>query len=169
LGDYFVQDGGSVNKIFDAGANPPNPSLIKLHGSLDWRREASGKILRFETSFTAYDIKGEVMMFPIQQKDLYLHPWITLFQDLKRALQTSYMWMIIGYAINDEFIFEVFKEALTSGNKMVIVNPHAKEFKAKFPKNDQEKIVALPIKFGTEYFEPQIQDFFEDVKTLKVK
>ncbi len=169
LGDYFTQDGGSVNKIFNVGMNPQNPSLIKLHGSIDWRKESTGKILRLETKYTSYEIEGEVMMFPIQQKDLYLHPWITMFQDLKRWLKQSYMWVVIGYAFNDEFIFEVFKEALSNGNKMVIVNPEANHLKSRFPSKYHENIVVLPIKFGTPYFGPQIQDFFDNVKTLKIK
>src|SRR5439155_19921743 len=55
------------------------------------------------------------------------------------------------------------------GNKMVIVNPHANELKSKFPQKYEGNIIALPIRFGTEYFGPQIQDFFAGVKTLKIK
>src|SRR5947199_364307 len=94
---------------------------------------------------------------------------IISFQDLKRSLQISYMCVIIGYAFNDEFIFEVFQESLANGNKMVIVNPHANELKSKFPQKYEGNIIALPIRFGTEYFGPQIQDFFAGVKTLKIK
>jgi len=48
------------------------------------------------------------MLYPIQQKDLYLHPWITLFDEFKYGLEVCDRWYVVGYGFNDEFIFEIF-------------------------------------------------------------
>ena len=74
------------------------------------------------------------MILPIQQKDLYLHPWFTLFQDLKIGLSTTKIWYVIGYAFNDEYILDMFEEALLADKdtKLVIINPDAKQIQKKF-------------------------------------
>ena len=170
--DHFVPEGSSKHHIFDIGKSVQgqNLSFAKLHGSLDWLREKSGKIMKIEsTAFTRHQIEGEAMVFPIQQKDLYLHPWITLFQDFKYGLRTSGIWIVIGYAFNDEFILEIFKEALTKDKKLILIDPRAEELLPKFSEKLRENIIALPIKFGNEFFPMQIKDFFDGVKTLEVR
>ena len=172
LRDYFTNDENSKHEVLST-TSPPNSdalSLIKLHGSIDWVKEKSGKILRMgSTRFTRLKLKGEVMVFPIQQKDLYLHPWITLFQDLKKGLKEFNEWIVIGYAFNDEFIFEIFKESFSRDKKLVIINSSGDRIKDKFSKEKHDQIVVLPIKFGNKYFPSQIEDYFEGVRTLNVK
>lgn len=169
LSDHFVPYGESKNQIFHEDSQPKDHAFIKLHGSIDWYKEQSGNIMRINSKFTRHQLEGEVMIFPIQQKDLYLHPWITLFQDLKRNLKTLPTWIVIGYAFNDEFIFEIFKEALVNEKKLVIINPHARDLKKKFPEKLREKIIALPIKFGDSYFPRHVSDFFKGIRTLDIR
>ena len=172
LKDYFMNDQNSKHEVLSTTSAPNSDalSLIKLHGSIDWVKEKSGKILRMgSTRFTRLRLKGEVMVFPIQQKDLYLHPWITLFQDLKRGLKDFNEWIVIGYAFNDEFIFEIFKESFSREKKLVLINSSGDRIKDKFPKEKHNQIVVLPIKFGDKYFPSQIEDYFEGVRTLNVK
>ena len=48
--------------------------LIKLHGSIDWFQRSDGKIVELESYKKKYggkEIENEMMIFPIQQKDLY--------------------------------------------------------------------------------------------------
>ena len=171
LDDYFDNYGESAHKIFSINKIPrPHKTLIKLHGSIDWIREKAGNILKIGTKYTSLQLEGEVMVFPIQQKDLYMHPWITLFQDLKKALRELHTWIVIGYAFNDEFILDVFDEALSSENKkLIIINPSAKDIVQKFSKNNQDKIISLPIKFGDAYFSKQISDFFKKIRTFDIR
>lgn len=171
LHDHFAPDGQSKHLIFDYNKNYGFQSITKLHGSLDWVKDKNGRILKIgSTGYTRHKIEGEVMLFPIQQKDLYLHPWITLFQRFKLGLEQCNKWIVIGYAFNDEFIFATFVEALKRFQKnLIIINPSAEELKQKFPKEFHDQIITLPIKFGTKYFPIQIQDFFEKTKTLNIR
>ena len=111
------------------------------------------------------------MLFPIQQKDLYLFPWYALFQDFKSGLMKSEKWYVVGYAFNDEFILNSFIEQLKLKSKpsLIIISPSSKQIIQKFPEETREKIIALPIKFGTKYFSRQIHDFAEEIRTLTVK
>lgn len=168
--DYFTF-GQSQFAYFDINKNVQDhlQTFVKLHGSLDWLKLVDGSVLKSNpNTFTRIKKKGVAMLYPIQQKDLYLHPWITLFQELKHGLKSCGVWYIVGYAFNDPFVLEIFKELFTSNKRMIIINPHAREFKKKFPENLQEGIMALPIKFGDEYFASDIEDFTRSRRTLEV-
>lgn len=144
-------------------------SLSKLHGSLDWTKniENGDIIRRKESSFDTVITEGNVLLFPIQQKDMYLHPWFTLFQDLKTGLLQSKTWYVIGYAFNDPFIFNVFKETLSYDiAKLILINPDAVKIRDKFPEELKKKITPLPIKFGDKYFADDFEGFINSTRTL---
>ncbi len=168
--DYFEPRANPAKKFFKVDGPIKENSYIKLHGSLDWRflKESNDILKTTLGAFTKYSVGEEVMLYPIQQKDLYLHPWITLFQDLKFGLRTISQWFAIGFAFNDEFIREIFVESLKGMDKqLVIINPSAHEIIKKFPDNVTNKIVCLPIKFGDKYFAKQFEDFTKQQKTLE--
>jgi len=172
--DHFDQQPNSDNYSFNTGRLVlDDHSFVKLHGSLDWtyNKEKGNLIKRKSSSFIPYQTGGDVMLFPIQQKDLYLFPWYALFQDFKSGLMKCRKWYVVGYAFNDEFILNAFIEQLKlrSEPSLVIIGPSSKQIIRKFPEEVRDKIIALPIKFGTKYFPRQIQDFAEGVRTLTVK
>jgi len=170
--DHFEKEQNSNNYFFSLKGLPVH-SFCKLHGSLDWTQEKeTGRVIREQNSgYSIYDTEGEVMLFPIQQKDLYLHPWFTLFLDLRIGLQQQSVWYAIGYAFNDEFIRNVFQEILSHNpdKKLVIINPNAEEIVYKFSESVRNQIDILPIKFGGEYFDLQLDDNINSVKTILVR
>ena len=170
--DNFQKEPNSNNYFF--GNNDLSEhSLSKLHGSLDWTKEIdTGRILRKnEFGYRIYKTQGEVMLFPIQQKDLYLHPWFTLFSDLHKGLHKKSMWYVVGYAFNDEFILNTFQEILSNNSDKVlsIINPDAENIISKFTESTRERIRLLPIKFGSDFFERQLSDHVNHIKTLIVR
>lgn len=170
--DHFDPQENSNNYIFNMNKTLSKHSFCKLHGSLDWTYEIKTKnVMRKKiSSFNIYETAGDVMLFPIQQKDLYLHPWFTLFHDFKRGLLENNKWYFIGYAFNDEFIFNVVKEVLNGIDKsLVIINPDARQIRNKFPVKLREKIIGLPIKFGDRDFGLQFKDAKTNRKTLTFK
>ena len=171
--DHFKPIGDSDRHVFHTDLLQSDRTISKLHGSLDWTKEvSSGKIVRERSStFSPVETKGEVMLFPIQQKELYLHPWFTLFQDLKIGLSTTQEWYVIGYAFNDEFIRNAFQESLVdnSSKTLILINPNANEIKNKFLQHVWTQIHALPIKFGSEFFDLQFRDYAENVKTVVMR
>ena len=172
--DHFDRQPNSDNYSFNTSRLVlEEHSFVKLHGSLDWtfNKEKGNLIKRKSSSFIPYQTGGDVMLFPIQQKDLYLFPWYALFVDFKMGLINSEKWYVVGYAFNDEFIRNAFIEQLKLRNEpsLIIIGPSSRQIIQKFPEETREKIIALPIKFGTKYFSRQIQDFAEGVRTLTVK
>lgn len=91
------------------------------------------------------------MLYPIQQKDLYLYPWYDIFKQFKQDLIKTRNWIVIGYSFNDEFIrnmlLEVFRQE-KQNSRMLIIHPRAREIVQKFRWQDMEKIKPITAKLG---------------------
>lgn len=169
VNDFFEIEQHSTHQVFTKEKDVSDQCIIKLHGSINWlKRKIDNQIMKKGDAPTRHQTSGEVMIFPIQQKDLYLYPWIYQFLHFKQALEETAEWVIVGYAFNDEFILNIFKEALTSAKHLIIINPQAEHLKQLFPKELHEQISILPIKFGGKYFKPQLEDFRKSVRKLTI-
>jgi hypothetical protein len=106
-------------------------TLVKLHGSLNWYKQEDGTIVIMDTAkrrLGNQNIVGELMLYPIQQKDLYLYPWFNLFYRLKDDLFHAKNWIVIGYSFNDEFIRNTFSEIIKDPiHKMLVIDPNAND------------------------------------------
>jgi len=172
--DHFDRLGDSENYAFNSTRLVlDNHSFAKLHGSLNWtyNKENQTVIKVVGGSFIPFQTGGDVMLFPIQQKDLYLYPWYALFQDFKSGLMKCEKWYVIGYAFNDEFIRNVFIEQLRLRNKptLVIINPNVDSIIDKFPRELREKIILLPIRFGIKNFPLEFSDYMKGQKTFQIE
>lgn len=125
---------------------------VKLHGSLNLYRLGDGTIAKLDRPRKKYGrslVQEELMIYPIQQKNLYLYPWFDLFRQFKSDLDHTKNWIFIGYSFNDEFITNMILEILKKGNKkLIIVSPHASEIKEKKFSDHKESIVDICAKFG---------------------
>ena len=171
--DHFKKIDNSDIQVFDTVPISTIHTFSKLHGSINWVKETNTDriIKKTHSVYTPNKIHGNVLLFPIQQKDLYLHPWFTLFQDLRMGISSKNRWFIIGYAFNDEFIKNVFEESLISdvNRKLIIINPCAEQIYNKFPDSIQKQIDILPIKFGDDFFELQFEDYINKRKTIIIR
>ena len=72
--DHFSKEQNSNNYCFSQH-NLTGKSFCKLHGSIDWTHIIEdGRIIRKNDSgYDVYNTRGNVMLFPIQQKNLYLY------------------------------------------------------------------------------------------------
>jgi hypothetical protein len=121
-------------------------NLIKLHGSLDWFGLSDGTIVKlgkYQKTYGKREVQsGEVMLYPIRQKDLYLYPWFDLFYRFKDDLKHTKTWIVIGYSFNDEFILNIFLEALVldRDHKLILVTPNPNDVVKKFSPDNVTKI-----------------------------
>lgn len=102
--------------------------LVKLHGSVTWWiEEGTNMIVEKEQppnqEFVTRRFRGQVMLYPIQQKDTFLPPYIDMFYSLKEGLRKSSKWLVIGYSFADEIIRALFAHSSTSNTKLVLVHP----------------------------------------------
>jgi len=125
-------------------------TLIKLHGSLNWFQLGDGTVVNLDSAknrFGSQNVKGEVMLYPIRQKDLYLYPWFNLFYRLKKDLSDTNNWIVLGYSFNDEFIRNTFAEIIKNpAHKMLVIGPSSKDIvNEHFGSND--RIIPIEGKF----------------------
>jgi hypothetical protein len=126
--------------------------LVKLHGSLDWFKLKNGRIVNlpsYRAKHGKSPVEGEMILYPLHQKDLYLYPWFELFKGFKHDLSKTKTWISIGYSFNDEFIRNIFHEALNdSVHKFVIVAPDANGIVSDKFSNYEDYIRKINGKFG---------------------
>ena len=107
------------------------PQLFKIHGSISWLiEEESGKIIEVAekgNSMMGRRYKGEMMLYPIAEKELYLDPYISMLWRLNRELEKKKIWIVVGYSFNDPVIREIFLKNFANTTQMILVHPHADE------------------------------------------
>ena len=130
--------------------------LFKLHGSVSWFVDSEGTVTEEQmigTSLVGREYLGEMMVYPIQEKQLYLEPYITMFRQLNHELAARENWVVIGYSFNDPIILSIFLENASDQKRMIVVDPHASEFISKIDDIDISqglKMCPIDDKFGEE-------------------
>jgi hypothetical protein len=127
--------------------------LIKLHGSVSWFIESDGTIVEEQTvptkSFVGREIVEEMMIYPVQQKELYLEPYISMLVQLNQQLAFRSIWIVIGYSFNDPVIREIFLRKSDDRKQIILVHPHAPDImNSKLNNIKSERIHLLNQKFG---------------------
>ena len=105
--------------------------LFKLHGSINWFIEkGTDKVIEVTTkgdSYVGREYSGEMMVYPIAEKELYTDPYISMLLRLNRELEKKSTWIIIGYSFNDPIIREIFLRNSSSTKHLILVHPRAKD------------------------------------------
>jgi hypothetical protein len=122
-------------------------SLFKLHGSISWLLEGDGTITEEQAlmgrQLLGRQFIGEMMVYPIQQKELYLEPYISMFKQLNSQLRLKPIWIVIGYSFNDPVIQEIFVRNSSEDKRIVILHPEARKVKETRLKDVKCKDIAL--------------------------
>lgn len=127
--------------------------LFKLHGSITWLNDPEyglteqRVIPRDMKKATGAPFLGQVMLYPIEEKELYVEPYLTMFQQLNRELASTDKWIVIGYSFADRFIREVFVHNSQKGTRLVLLHPSGKEV-AKRLSGFRGRLDVLEMRFG---------------------
>jgi len=128
--------------------------LLKLHGSISWQIEPDGTVTEEQMvpsrSLVGREFVGEMMIYPVQEKELYLEPYISMFVHLNRELKRRSIWVIIGYSFNDPIIREIFLKNANKGKKIILVHPDAFEVSTSRLNNLEGDVDLITEKFGLE-------------------
>jgi hypothetical protein len=141
--------------------------FVKLHGSVDWFRRRDGTIVRSETEKKRVGrstVVGDQILYPIQQKDLYLCPWFELFRSSKRDLRVCNTYLFIGYGFNDDFIRNMVVEEYNrypSQKKFILVNPHAEEIAKTKLSEIKTRLFLIPTPFRQHGTNVEIADAYK--------
>ncbi len=104
------------------------PALVKLHGSITWWvEEGTGIIVEIgqppSPEYVPRKFKGQLLLYPIQQKATFLEPYIDMFYALKQALNTTQRWLVVGYSFADDVIRAMFANASRPNKRLILVHP----------------------------------------------
>lgn len=128
--------------------------LFKLHGSVSWRvEEGTDEVIEEMErgrSLLGRRYVGEMMLYPIAEKELYLNPYISMLLRLNRELERRAVWIVIGYSFNDPVIREIFLRNSTRRTHLILVHPKAKDVYSCWLQGANGKSSLMEKKFGLE-------------------
>ncbi len=107
--------------------------LFKLHGSITWLLDdrwglTEQRVPPMEMkTYTGGKFRGPGMLYPIEEKELYIEPYETMYLMLNRELAQRPRWIVIGYSFGDRIIRGIFERNSREGTRLVMVHPRAHE------------------------------------------
>jgi hypothetical protein len=81
---------------------------------------------------------------------LYVEPYIQMFYNLNKDLESKRIWVAIGYSFRDPVIRNIFTTNFDKSGKkrMILVIPNADEIISKRFSNDHHRIIPINERFG---------------------
>jgi len=126
--------------------------LLKLHGSVSWLIEkGTGNIIEATErgqSYVGRRYEGEMMLYPIAEKELYLNPYISMLLRLNWELEKKPVWVVIGYSFNDSVIREIFVRNFSEEKHLIFVHPEANEIYSQNLSEMKGKLSLMKKRFG---------------------
>ena len=107
---------------------------LKIHGSVDWHRDARGKCSRSMSSTVPDDPDQMAILYPGFKGVPELEPFISMHGRLNTRLAEADLVIVIGFAFRDTYINSIFENILRIRKDLEILyfNPVKID---KFPKN----------------------------------
>lgn len=101
--------------------------FLKIHGSVDWHKDANGKCSRTMSTTKPFDPDQMVILYPGFKGIPKDEPFRSLHDSLVNRLDDADYIIIIGFAFRDPYINSLFEYALRSNpNKMFYcINPES--------------------------------------------
>lgn len=132
--DVSVERGFCEEKTWDWRVFDPSPDqtadiyLYKMHGSIDWERDESGKVT-FRDSVSRINVDNLEIIFGTTYKLQYVDPFLFFAYEFRRwTLSTARLIITIGYGFSDEHVNGILGQAL-KGNRdrrlLAVVGPQA--------------------------------------------
>lgn len=148
--------------------------LVKLHGSTRWLVTKGGTIEEKEfdliqagTIASDSEYTGEIMMYPLSQKLLYVNPYIPLFFLLNYVLQASKVCIVIGYSFRDPVIRNVFVNYISKSDlKIILLLPDATKIIDELCPDQKQNFVAINRRFGEKGFENTNKEIADQLAKL---
>src|SRR5439155_24600799 len=107
---------------------PNGIKLVKLHGLVTWWvEEGSWAVVEKEQppspAYLPQRYGEQVMLYPIEQKDTFVPPYLNMFYALAEALRQSRRWLVIGYSFADDILRAMFARSSKPDTVLVLVHP----------------------------------------------
>lgn len=134
---------GKMRKVWadgnmdDESAEKSPIRLYKLHGSLDWRRDAATRDLYCEDSpDPCTEVDDYQLIFGTTYKLSYQDPFLFQISELRKHAKKARLIITIGYSFNDDHINEILGQAMSHKEDCKIVSV---EYLASVEADSEEK------------------------------
>ena len=132
--------------------------LFKLHGSVTWLVDERWGLT--EQRAPPQDMKryggekflGEFMLYPMADKELYMDPYMTMYQILGEELGKTERSIVIGYSFSDRVIRDIFVRSVKRNHRLILLHPCASEIQERL-KGFAGKIEPIDARFGSDDYE----------------
>lgn len=122
-------DDGCVRKVWKDGQMDDDAAdqlpiiLYKLHGSLDWRREKTSRMLYCEDSpDPCSDIDDYQLIFGTTYKLSYQDPFLYQISELRKFSGRARLIIAIGYGFNDDHINEIIGKSMSQRDDVKLLS-----------------------------------------------
>jgi NAD-dependent SIR2 family protein deacetylase len=132
--------------------------LVKLHGSIAWLRTRDDQIKETVYNLDASETigrgplyEGEIVMYPLLEKHLYLDPYVQMFYCLNKEWQTKRTCISIGYSFRDSIVANIFSTFMKKDKekRLIVIHPHASDIVSSvFDTELLDNFVLIERKFG---------------------
>ena len=124
--ERLIENGFSARKwtgVFDDENYPSKLLISKLHGSIDWYFDSEAE----QVLLSEEPVSEPTIIFGSSNKMQSFDPFISLLSRFRQRLQTSILYVIIGYSFQDRYINNILIQSLSSklAGTAIVVDPSA--------------------------------------------
>ena len=132
--------------------------LFKLHGSVTWLVDERWGLT--EQRAPPQDMKryggekflGEFMLYPIAGMELYMDPYMTMYQMLGDELSRTERSIVVGYSFSDRVVRDIFVRSVKRNHRLILLHPRASEIQTRLV-GLAGKTEPIDARFGSEDYE----------------
>ena len=144
---------GKMRKVWadgnmdDESAEKSPIRLYKLHGSLDWRRDAATRDLYCEDSpDPCNEVDDYQLIFGTTYKLSYQDPFLFQISELRKHAKEARLIIAIGYSFNDDHINEILGQAMSHKDDCTIVSVEYLKPVESNSENERKREIATMLK-----------------------
>lgn len=124
--------------------NPSKPTLVKLHGSIDWHSDNNfNSKLMSNHIYKRVSVAYKPMMIPLTKKDKNYNPspYKELFNQFEQIISEVDLLVVIGYTLRDKKIYDTICKYLNKNLYILLISPNAgKTIHSKFLESNELRI-----------------------------
>jgi SIR2-like domain len=125
------------------GVTPPTVYLYKLHGSIDWTREANGR-LTYTDALSAIPINKLEIIFGLEHKMQSYDPYLFSLYEFREYCLGADVILVAGYGFADDHVNRIITQALTTKeSKKLVINTLLGTWSEPQYKNHIRKVLRL--------------------------